>query len=67
MQFITTIPMLTTEIENEAWHCSIESRGSRFYRNPSPPHQINVGGSGKASDYTTRINIAFGEKGFFHS
>ena len=29
MQFITT--MLTTEIENRAWHWSIESWGSRFY------------------------------------
>ena len=37
MQFITTIPRLTTEIENGAWHCLIESRGSHFYRNPSLP------------------------------
>ena len=37
MQFIATIPMLTTEIENGAWHCSAESRGSCFYRNPSLP------------------------------
>ena len=36
MQFITTIPMLTTEIENGAWHCLIESRGFRFYLNPCP-------------------------------
>ena len=37
MQFITTIPMLTTEIENGAWYSSIKSKGSRFYHNPSPP------------------------------
>ena len=43
MQFITTIPMLTNEVENGAWYCLIESRGSHFYRNPSLPHQpINV-------------------------
>ena len=53
MQFITTIPMLTTEIENWARHCSIESRGSWF--------QINVGGSGKDYNNMTRINIALGK------
>ena len=40
---------LTTEIENEASHCSIESTGSCFYHNPSPPPSINVGASGKAN------------------
>ena len=27
MQFITTIPMLTTAVENGQWHCLIENRG----------------------------------------
>ena len=27
MQVITTIPMLTTEVENGAWHCLIEAEG----------------------------------------
>ena len=31
MQFITTIPMLTNEKENRAWHISIKSRGSCFH------------------------------------
>ena len=57
--------MLTTEIENGAWHCSLENRGSHFYHNPSLRHQINVGVSGKASDNMTLINIASGERGFF--
>ena len=67
MPFITTISILTTEIENGASHCSIESRGSRFYYNSFPPHQINVGGSGKASDNMTWINITITleERGFF--
>ena len=59
---ITTIPMLTTEIENGACHCSVESRGSRFYHNPSLHRSITVGGSSKASDNITRINIALGER-----
>ena len=63
MQFITTIPMLTTKIENGAWHCSFKRRGSRFYHNPSPPPSINVGGSGKASDNMIQINIALEERG----
>ena len=46
MQFITTIPMFTTKIENKVWHCPIERRGRRFYHNPSPPPSVNVGGSG---------------------
>ena len=46
MQFITTIPMFTTKIENKAWHCPIERRGPRFYHNSSPPPSVNVGGSG---------------------
>ena len=30
MRFITTIPILTTEVENEAWHCLIEGRVLAF-------------------------------------
>ena len=47
---ITIIPMLTTEIENGACHCSVQSSSSHFYQNPSPSPLINVGESGKASD-----------------
>ena len=36
-------PYVTTEFENGAWHFSIESRGSRFYHNPSPPYQSILG------------------------
>ena len=62
MQFITTIPMLTTEVENGAWHCLIESRGVLAFTIILPsPHQIDVGGSGKASDSMTRINVASGK------
>ena len=55
--------MFTTEIENGACHCSVESRGSCFYHNPYPPPSINVGGSGKASDNITWINNALGNRG----
>ena len=66
MQFLTTIPMLTTAVENGAWHWLIESRGVLAFAIILPhPHQINVGGSGKASDNMTRINIASGERGYF--
>ena len=41
MQFITTISMLTTAIENDVWLCPIESRGSRLWHNPSPPLSVN--------------------------
>ena len=68
MQFITTISTHTAETENGACHCAVESRGSRFYHNPPPPLSINVGGSGKASDYITWMNIALGEeRGHFFS
>ena len=68
MQFIQTIPMLTTEVENGAWHCLTESRGVlTFNIILISPNQINVGGSGKASDNMTRINIVSGERGFFFS
>ena len=67
MQFISTVPMLTTEIANGAWHCSIESRGICFYHNPSPPLSINVGECGKASDNMTHIKITLGEIGYFVS
>ena len=46
MQFITTIPIFTTKIENEAWHyCSKGKRkDSRIYDNPSPsPHLSMLG------------------------
>ena len=56
MQFITIFPMLTTEIENRAWHCSIESRSSRFYHDSSSASSINVGGSDQVSDNMTWIN-----------
>ena len=59
-------PMLTTAVENSAWHCLIESRGVLAFTIILPsPHQINVGGSGKASDNMTRIDVASGERGFF--
>ena len=58
-------PMLTTEVKNGTWHYSTESRGSCFYHNPSLPPSISVGGSGKASDIMTQINIALGERGYF--
>ena len=62
MQFITTIPMLTNEVENGAWHYLIESNGVLAFTMILPcPYQINDGGSGKASDKMTRINIASGE------
>ena len=67
MQFITIIQMLTTETENEAWFCSMESRGLHFYHNPAPSTSINVGGSGMASDNMTWINIALKERGYFFS
>ena len=62
MKFITTFIMFSTEIENEACHCSVESEGSGFYHNPfSVTDHFNVGGSGNASDYMTRINIGLGQ------
>ena len=66
MQFIITSPMLTTAVDNGAWHCLIESRGVLAFTIILPSHhQINVGGSGKVSDNMNRINIALGEGGFF--
>ena len=41
MQFIRTFPMLNTEGENGAYHCSVESIDSYFYHIPPPP-SINV-------------------------
>ena len=60
MQFSTTIPMLTAEVENGACRCSL---GSRFYHNPPPLPSINVGGSDKASNNITRTNIELRESG----
>ena len=63
--------------QNGALHCSKrkkerkkekkkkENRGSHFSHNPSQPLSTNVGGSGKASDNMTWINIAFGREGSF--
>ena len=67
IKFITIILMFTTEIENGVWFASIESRGSRFNHNPSPPPSINVRGSGKSSVIMTRINIALGPRDHFFS
>ena len=56
---------------NRKWSMTlfnIESRGVLAFTIivPSPPpHQINVGGPGKASDNMTWINIAPGERVFF--
>ena len=55
---------------NGSWHCSIESRGSHLYHNPSPPPPPPViinqcRGSGKAFDNMTQINIAFVERVHF--
>ena len=60
------IPMLTTAVKNGTWHCLIKSRGVLAFTIILPhPRQISVGGSGKASDNMTWINIALGERGFF--
>ena len=60
------ISLLTSEIENGlAVHLSIESKTSCFYHKPSLPPLTNVGGSGKASDNISQVNIAFQGEGSF--
>ena len=51
-------PIITTEIENWAWHCSAKYKDSCLYHNPSPPPSNQCWGSGKASDNISQINIA---------
>ena len=51
-----SLPMLTAEIWHGVWHCSKESRDLSFYH-LSPPPSGNVGGSGKASNNVTEINV----------
>ena len=48
-------------------YCSIRSGGSCFYHSTSPLLSNNIGGSGKATDNVTQINIALREKGHFFS
>ena len=62
MQFITTVPMK----KKWGWLFKRKQKFSPLSY-PSPPQSINVGGSGKASDNMTRINIALGERGYFFS
>ena len=68
MQFITTIPMLTTEIENGAWYSSIKEKKINFnIILPPPPIKSMLGDGWKASDNMTQINIVLEERGFFFS
>ena len=49
------------------WHCSIESRGSCFYHNPSPPPSINFKGSCFWQHDLDQLFVFGGEGGHFFS